>query len=75
MLARFIAIMALGLFSIVVILAFGSISGLIVAMLWNYLFVGASSIIGVSLPTMTWLKGWMLSFLIGILFVNTSVKE
>ncbi len=52
----------------VVLVAFGAFSGLFVAIFWNYLFVGAGSIIGVSLPALTWFKGWLLSLMCSLLF-------
>jgi len=46
--------------------------GFLVMILWNWLLVGATSIIGVGLPSITWFQGWGLSFLCSMLFKSSS---
>jgi hypothetical protein len=65
---RVLALLFPALLSLLLIVGLGAISGFFVMLLWNYLLVGTGSIIGVSLPALTWFKAWMLTILTGILF-------
>ncbi|OFZ60738.1 MAG: hypothetical protein A2381_15320 [Bdellovibrionales bacterium RIFOXYB1_FULL_37_110] len=48
------------------------ITGFVLMLLWNWLLVGATSVIGVGLPAITWLQGWGLCFLCTMLFNSRS---
>lgn len=54
------------LLALLLLVLVGAVKGFFIMLLWNYLLVGASSIIGVSLPALTWFKGWMLAILVGM---------
>lgn len=62
-------ILALPSLSLIAMTIFvGMIHGIFIMLLWNYLFAGITPILGVILPDISWLQGWALSVLIGLLF-------
>ena len=61
-----------GLSGFAVLLLIAFLFGFFVMILWNFLFVGAGSILGaLTFAKITWFQGFCLAFLCGLLFKDT----
>jgi hypothetical protein len=72
-LAKIFPALIVGILGLGLIAALGTVHGFFIMLLWNYLFVGAGSILGaISFAPISWFQGWMLAFLLGIVFKDSS---
>jgi len=69
---RLLALLFVPLLALLVAGIFAFVQGFILMLLWNWLLVGATSIIGVSLPAITWLQGWGVAFFGSMVFKGSS---